>query len=125
MKSSDLEYLFENIPYTEKNIYPQDIESENVAMIKDCMNNNGYNYEYEKLDTGFMSANLLRQDNSKIAGVKNPYYPTNSRLSFNIARNTFETEKYLKAAGVPTTNSKKYTLDQLATAKREAASFAG
>ena len=32
MKSSDLEYLFNNIPYTERNIYPQDIEIENVAM---------------------------------------------------------------------------------------------
>ena len=125
MKSSDLEYLFNNIPYTERNIYPQDIEIENVAMYKDYMKNNGFHYEYERLGTGFMSANLLRQDNSKIAGVKNPYYPTNSRLSFSIARNKFETEKYLKAAGVPTTNSKKYTLDQLATAKKEAASFAG
>src|SRR5690625_5663187 len=62
MKSSDLEYLFENIPYTEKNIYPQDIEIENVAMFKDSMKNHGYNYEYEKLDTGFMSANLLRSE---------------------------------------------------------------
>src|SRR5699024_2483218 len=125
MKSSDLKYLFENIPYTGKNIYPQDIEIENVAMFKDSMKDHGFNYEYEKLDTGFMSANLLRQDNSKIAGVKNPYYPTNSRLSFNIARNKFETERYLRAAGVPTTNSKKFALDQKEMAKKEATSFEG
>lgn len=123
MKSSDLEYLFKNIPDTEMNIYPQDVELENVAMYKDYMKDNGFYYEYEKLDTGFRAANLLRKDKSKIAVVKNPYYPTNSRLSFNIARNKFETEKYLKAAGVPTTRSKKYTLDQMTTAKKEASSF--
>ncbi|HIW12459.1 MAG TPA: hypothetical protein H9891_04790 [Candidatus Salinicoccus stercoripullorum] len=125
MKSSDLEYLFKNIPYTEKNIYPEDIVIENVAMYKDYMKDNGYHYEYEKLETGFMSANLLRHDKTKIARVKNPYYPTNSRLSFSIARNKFEAEKYLRAAGVPTTNSKKYALDQKEKAKKEAASFEG
>ncbi|WP_020006171.1 ATP-grasp domain-containing protein [Salinicoccus albus] len=126
MKNSDLEYLFTNIPQSEANVYPHDIEIENIRMLRDSLQERNLNYETEQLDTGFLAVHLLRQDGTKIASVRNPYYPTNSRFGYNIVRNKYRTEQSMRAAEVPTTKSRVYKLNQKELAKAEAgAQFEG
>ena len=123
MKSSDLEYLFSNIPDTQPNVYPNGIVIENIALYKEYLEVHDFNYKYKKVGKGFWGIDLLRADGSKISTIKNPVYPTNSKLCFDIARDKYKTEQYLKAAGVGTTNSNIYDLDQLDKAKEDLKEF--
>lgn len=123
MKSSDLEYLFSNIPDTQPNVYPDGIVIENIALYKEYLEVHDFNYKYKKVGKGFWGIDLLRADGSKISTIKNPVYPTNSKLCFDIARDKYKTEQYLKAAGVGTTNSNIYDLDQLDKAKEDLKDF--
>jgi len=119
MKSSDLEYLFENIPDAKQNRYPEGAVIENIALYKQYLDEHEFNFNYKKVGRGFWGIDLLRTDGSKISTIKNPIYPTNSKICFSIARNKYKAERYLEAAGVSTTKSNIYGLKDLDKARRE------
>lgn len=119
MKSSDLKYIYDNIPYQKMNQYPHNLNTNTILQISDKMKEIGYEYNLKKLKTGHHSIDMLRKDGSLAATLKNPIYPSNSKAGRRVAIDKLKTEKHLRSAGLNTTKSRLYTSDQMEKAKKE------
>ncbi|TVT28873.1 ATP-grasp domain-containing protein [Salinicoccus cyprini] len=120
MKSKDLLYVYETIPYQQKNIYPSDLNTNTILQVDDAMKKYGFENKVKKLKTGHFAIDMKREDGSRIATLKNPIYPTNSQAGRKIAIDKYKTENFLSKAGLRTTKSKVYTSDEMDRARNEA-----
>ncbi|CAM2895054.1 ATP-grasp domain-containing protein [Salinicoccus roseus] len=120
MKSNDLRYIYNRMPYTEMNVYPQGLNTNTVLQFAETMKDCGYRYSLRKLKSGHHAIEMLRKNGDRSATLKNPIYPTNSQVGRKIAIDKFKTEKFLRSAGLGTTKSKLYESHQLDQAKKEA-----
>jgi len=120
MKSSDLEYIFDNMPSYKMNKYPLNIETNTVKQFIEYLNQTEYKFSIKDIDQGLKSIQFQREDSTPFAVLKNPIYPINSDIGRKLAINKLKTEKVLKNAGLLTTNSKLYNYSQKGVAKNNA-----
>lgn len=120
MKSSDLKYIYDNKPHSEMNKYPMGIQRNTILQYIDFLQENDYKYYVKKLKKGHRSITLKREDGSNIDVLKNPVYPTNSKVGRKIAIDKFKSEQLLKKADLLTTNSMLFNMNEKEAAKEAA-----
>lgn len=119
MNSDDLQYIFCNIPYTEKNYYKNKIQYSPQKMYMTYLLNSNINYNISGNNQRRKNIEIFRLDGTLITTIKNPIYPTNSKVDLSIIRNKVNTEKHLKKFGINTPDSKIYNSKDKLVAKRE------
>ena len=120
MKKSDLEYIYNVIPYDKMNTYSHNINTHPISQYTRTLNRKGYNYSVERIVSGHRSINLLRKDGTLAGKLRSPVYPSNSDEGRSIANHKVRTEEYLRKVGVTAPISKIYTPDEMKKAKKEA-----
>ncbi|WP_052256861.1 ATP-grasp domain-containing protein [Salinicoccus sp. YB14-2] len=120
MNSKDLEYIYNNIPYENMNLYDEIKFSSTTGQYIDKASKLGFNYSVEKLNTGFKQLNLKRKDGSLIDILKSPIYPGNSLEGRRISISKMEAERLLTLANIETTRSKVYSGHEMELARDEA-----
>lgn len=120
MKNSDLKYIYDNKPHNKMNKYPIGIQRNTILQYIDYLEENDYRHYVRKLRKGHRSITLKREDGSNIDILKNPVYPTNSKIGRQIAIDKFKAEKHLKEAELLTTNSSLYKMNERGKAKEAA-----
>lgn len=119
MKSSDLKYIYENIPYKEMNIY-KDIKSLNTAIqYIHKAEELGFKHRVKPLKKGHKQLNLLRKNGTLAGVIRNPIYPTNSLIGRQASISKMQTESILTAVGISTTVSRMYHIDDVKKAKSD------
>src|SRR5699024_5344885 len=123
MKSSDLKYIFENIPVTTRNTYVKGITRDTQGICIDYLKENNINHNIKSDPKNPKSVRkrieILRKDGSLIATIKNPFYPTNSVEGRRLINDKFEAETHSRNYGIDTTESKIYDVNELERAKKE------
>lgn len=120
MKNIDLKYIYDNKPHKSMNKYPMGIQRNTILQYIDYLEENQYKHYVKKLKKGHRSITLKRDDGTNIDILKNPIYPTNSKIGRQIAIDKFKTEKHLKEANLLTTNSSIYKMNDRDEAKLNA-----
>src|SRR5699024_7673814 len=120
MKNSDLKYIYDNKPQNEMNKYPIGIQRNTILQYIDYLAENDYKHYVKKLRKGHRSITLKREDGSNIDILKNPVYPTNSKIGREIAIDKFKAPKHPKAADLLTTNSSLFKMNEKENAKEAA-----
>lgn len=120
MDNHDLQYIFDNIPYKNPNIYPKiKVSTQNLHI--DYLENSNLKYDVSNTKIRkIKNINIYRLDGSLINTVTNPNYPTNSKLGIRLAGNKLKTEALLKLYRLNTTNSKLYSIHDKEKAYEEA-----
>lgn len=124
MNSKDIEYLFANTPFTEKNIYPQELLRDTLRLHTRFLENSPIHFKTSSRVINKRTIkyiHVLRADNAtEIAKVSSvSYAKTNARIGSFIANDKFKTEKHLQNFGINTPNSRVYASDEMEKAKRE------
>jgi len=103
MKEETLKELLAQIDNQTKNEYPLDISIDLLTVAKQELKEMGIEYD-TKLERG--KEKLLIHDKGKFIYKYNKnFYHNNSKFGFKIANDKYLTERFLKFAGVPTTDS--------------------
>src|SRR5699024_4744519 len=98
-----LKELLAQIDNQTKNEYPLDISIDLLTVAKQELKEMGIEYD-TKLERG--KEKLLIHDKGKFIYKYNKnFYHNNSKFGFKIANDKYLTERFLKFAGVPTTDS--------------------
>lgn len=119
MNNKDLEYIFNNSPYTSKNIYKTGVKASTNGLYIDYLESKNINYKIEETDSNIKIIKILTKDNNLIATINNPLYPNNNTFGISIMNNKLKTEKYLKEFGISTPDSKIYKYSEVKRAKAD------
>lgn len=85
MKSTDLEYIYSNIPHANMNKYPHGLQRNTMLQYVDYLKENEYKHYVKLLKKGNRSITFKRDDGSNINTLKNPVYPNNSQAGRKVA----------------------------------------
>ncbi|WP_245537517.1 ATP-grasp domain-containing protein [Salinicoccus carnicancri] len=117
----DLEYIFNNSPFSSMNIYPQNTVLHLPDIHLKFLKNNNIKYNFNKAEARYLrSIDILRVDGSIIKRIVPPRYPSNALVSNRLVRDKLKTEEYLKKFNIRTPMSKIYDKDDFELAKIDA-----
>lgn len=121
MISSDLEYIFNNSPYTEKKFYKQKLITATLSLHTNFLRNSIINYK-TTLPKGKKKRiiHVQRVDGSEIGIVDGVSYPTNAQIGKWLVNDKFKTENHLQLFNINTPNSRIYSKNNLEIAKTQA-----
>src|SRR5699024_11252286 len=96
MDNHDLQYIFDNIPYKNPNIYPKiKVSTQNLHI--DYLENSNLKYDVSNTKIRkIKNINVYRLDGSLINTVTNTNYSTNSILGIRLSDNKLNKEELLK-----------------------------
>lgn len=121
MNSDDLKYIFAHLPYEEKNYYKTKIQysAQKMYMTYLLRNKIKHKVTVSSDNPRIKIIDLIRNDESVIATIKNPVYSTNDKAKLRIIRNKVNAEMHLNKFNINTPNSKIYNSDEMLIAKNE------